>query len=531
MRKAIVAEPELTGDGNTGHILSNAVKLLLAADDKYEKIIFAGTGYCGQREVNKIKIIPVFHSKQDVVRHKKFRNGFIKQMIWKTDLFGLIHALLIRGTYQIQYDTVMYSDIAHLIETYNINKNDIIFWASMRLSDLPAVCRAFRDRFGFEGPAVKCCVWEPLEQTGMSGFENGRRRVFLKRIFLCDSELRKHRKIQFFSDSEKRNEQYNHLLGEDVFSTLPMISSVQTKERRVKEKKNVYIGFLGGLRENKGAYKLHRLVKQILAVCPENVRIVIQTYVNPMDMQYAALKREAAKIEKIKSSRILALPEPLAPDKYEEIFHKCDMIVLPYDRKVYRIFTSGPFSEAVTGRKIVIAPELTWMAGMILKGNTAYYQKALSKVKYKTVRLRKRGRMQADGGKNSVIFIARGNKGGLWTYRIIVREYNRHHRKIIRHPYQFELCGFETVMLAHGLNPLCSQITVESDIEELDAVITQKRIPMGGIGVTYDSIKEIPVLIHKICGDRAGFLTCLNDFSREWRAENGPDKVSQLIYG
>ncbi len=532
MRKAIVAEPGLTGDGNTGHILSNAVKLLSAADEKeYEKIVFAGQGYCGQSEVNQIQITPVFHSEQNTVRQKRFRNSFIKKMIRKTDLSGLFHVMAMQKDSPIQYDPVMYQDTVHMIETYRINKDDIIFWASLNLSDLTAVCRAFKDCFGYEGPVVKCCVWEPLEQAGVSGFENRRRKAYLKKRFLHESEFIKQGKIQFFSDSEKRNEQYNQLLGEHIFSILPMISSMHTQVHRKLEKKNRYIGFLGGLRENKGGYHLYGLIKKILAACPDNVKIAVQTYVNPRDAQYASLKKEADKIARIKSSRILVLPEPLEPDQYEKIFHKCDMIVLPYDRQVYRIFTSGPFSEAVSGRKIVIAPELTWMAGIIQKGNTDYYRNILSKVTYRTVRLHKKGRIQADGTKNSVIFSVRGNRSGLWTYYITIKEYNRYQRKIFRHQYRFELCGFETIIFAHILKPACRMLTAESDMEEIDAAVTKKQVRLGGIGVTYDSISGIPACINQICENPAGFFTGLDCFSREWSHYNGPEKAAEIIYG
>lgn len=69
------------------------------------------------------------------------------------------------------------------------------------------------------------------------------------------------------------------------------------------------------------------------------------------------------------SDQVKAVSDPMSESQYMNCLLKSDFILLPYDKKVYSMATSGIFVESIFSGKIPLVSEGTWMALELLKNN------------------------------------------------------------------------------------------------------------------------------------------------------------------
>src|SRR5262249_24489905 len=70
-------------------------------------------------------------------------------------------------------------------------------------------------------------------------------------------------------------------------------------------------------------------------------------------------------------SNVEVLANGLDRRQYFELLHRTDLVVLPYDARVFGAMVSGVFAEAVACGRATVVPAQTWMAEMLQSGRGA----------------------------------------------------------------------------------------------------------------------------------------------------------------
>ena len=85
---------------------------------------------------------------------------------------------------------------------------------------------------------------------------------------------------------------------------------------------------------------------------------------------YSILINEKFKIHKIKTKiKFNFIKQNLTVKKYQTLFEKADIVLLPYDSKLYQFRTSGIFIEAIAQKKMLLVSNNTWMSDELRKNN------------------------------------------------------------------------------------------------------------------------------------------------------------------
>jgi hypothetical protein len=119
------------------------------------------------------------------------------------------------------------------------------------------------------------------------------------------------------------------------------------------------VGFLGGLRLEKGAIHWPIIAEHVLAAVP-TVRFVAQANLHH---NLEELRSIVSKLQALaqQSSRIELILEPLDPDAFYHLFQTVDIVLLPYDPTEYAHRTSGISIEAMVAGRVIVGPDNGWI--------------------------------------------------------------------------------------------------------------------------------------------------------------------------
>jgi glycosyltransferase involved in cell wall biosynthesis len=159
----------------------------------------------------------------------------------------------------------------------------------------------------------------------------------------------------------------------------------------------VRVGFLGTLRTEKGSAAISPLV-HALAQPDATRRFVIQVHGLPKIPQDIAALADRADVE--------LLTEWLPDEAMDRLVRSMDLLILPYDRSVYRTAASGLLTLAGAYGVPVVMPSDTWMSAQLEAGRVAgfaYEEDPVSSIAAAAERalqalpeLRRRARSQVD---------------------------------------------------------------------------------------------------------------------------------------
>lgn len=150
--------------------------------------------------------------------------------------------------------------------------------------------------------------------------------------------------LRFFTDSEPLGDLQKKWLQAAV-QVLPIPHS-RTQDLVGSGQDGIHWWWPGEAREEKGGMHIGRIARLL----------------NHLPVRLVVCKSALHKGIVEESGQILALEEGIPRSEYEQWLHRVDMILLPYDPKVYRSATSGIFVEAVMAGKLAAVHEGTWMA-------------------------------------------------------------------------------------------------------------------------------------------------------------------------
>ncbi len=174
-------------------------------------------------------------------------------------------------------------------------------------------------------------------------------------------------RVFFTTGSNAFSERLGQIMLRPVFTyPMPMSYDLAGGEakaaRAVDPDRPVVVSIVGGSREEKGWL----LIPEIVRLCTEaNPGLSFFIQVTPENMARAWKGS-------YKKMRAMANVEfhigPVRETEYMEYLQQSDIVLLPYDYRVYSGRTSGIFAESVAFGKVTVVPRGTWMAEQ-LRGN------------------------------------------------------------------------------------------------------------------------------------------------------------------
>jgi glycosyltransferase involved in cell wall biosynthesis len=174
-------------------------------------------------------------------------------------------------------------------------------------------------------------------------------------------------KIFFHADTEALSEAYRHY-GISV-TTMPVLCDFASihNHRRPPSREARKLAFLGGARTEKGFHFLPEMIQQVRRIhpCGRELEFHIHAFIatggeNP-DI--------ADTLQKLACLPNITLYKgDLPQDAYLDLLAAADIVLLPYDAKVYPRRSSGILVQALAAGKVAIIPEGTWFSDTAPEG-------------------------------------------------------------------------------------------------------------------------------------------------------------------
>jgi glycosyltransferase involved in cell wall biosynthesis len=172
-------------------------------------------------------------------------------------------------------------------------------------------------------------------------------------------------RVRFYTDTPEHAADYSALAGFRFrHLPVPFRADLIPPTPARSESEPLRVLFLGDLREEKGLTKLPALVRAMNAE-PRGPRVqfVIPGAIHTEERAPAML----AALAELESypSEVVERPHCdgfIPSDDYYRLLACADVVLCPYDAKVYRNRTSGVFAEAVAAGKPTIVPADTWLS-------------------------------------------------------------------------------------------------------------------------------------------------------------------------
>ena len=163
--------------------------------------------------------------------------------------------------------------------------------------------------------------------------------LYINRVFRQSIRNMKAGAVEFFCDTSKLVEYYKGV--HDISASLirpPAPSLEQRTNTNVNDRRR-RIGFLGGLREEKGYSSLPGIIRMIELRCKGRVSYLLQCEEEEF--------QEMIGLDEMLDIEVERADTGVASNVYNEILCSCDVIVLAYNGTSYRSRSSGIFAEAI----------------------------------------------------------------------------------------------------------------------------------------------------------------------------------------
>jgi glycosyltransferase involved in cell wall biosynthesis len=173
-------------------------------------------------------------------------------------------------------------------------------------------------------------------------------------------------RFRLTTDSDRLAAEYE-ALGATPVSVLPIPHTTSTGTRcadRTALPPGARVVMLGDARTEKGFAVLAEAIERLRAEgrVPETEFFIQANIESPV---YAELRPARERLRALRG--VTLLERALSDREYQSVLESADLVVLPYDRGVYRSRTSGPFSEALATGIPVVCTEDTWMSDQLVR--------------------------------------------------------------------------------------------------------------------------------------------------------------------
>lgn len=169
--------------------------------------------------------------------------------------------------------------------------------------------------------------------------------------------------VHFWTDTEQLAEHYRQLGCRNI-GVLPIPHAMHDPAIRPRsEGHKLTLAYLGGARGDKGFHLLPDLVEALadeyLATGRARFRIQTNYALSREEPLMAAAKR---RLKRFPRAWVELIEQPLNAQAFNAAFCGSDLLLLPYDREIYRRRSSGLLVKAMVAGVPAIVPEGTWLA-------------------------------------------------------------------------------------------------------------------------------------------------------------------------
>jgi glycosyltransferase involved in cell wall biosynthesis len=168
-------------------------------------------------------------------------------------------------------------------------------------------------------------------------------------------------RVRLISDSARLAEEYV-ALGARHVDVVPIPHTTVVRGRRRTPGTPARLVMLGDARTEKGFAVLGDAISRLRAQGrATEAEFVIQA--NIQEPAYSELKRVRERMRTLPG--VTLVERALSSTEYDSLLASSDLVLLPYDRGVYRARTSGPFAEALAAGIPVVCSSDTWMSDQL----------------------------------------------------------------------------------------------------------------------------------------------------------------------
>jgi glycosyltransferase involved in cell wall biosynthesis len=167
-------------------------------------------------------------------------------------------------------------------------------------------------------------------------------------------------RILLMADTKELVDEFQQINDRLTYVLAP-IPHAQLRLPAAAAQRPVNLGYVGGVRENKGFHLLPHLVRRVTASeHAADAHFHVHSFCR--DPNWTFYRKT---LPQLAHPGVTLYPETLDDPEYDRLMARLDVLVFPYLRQDYHAQTSGPFSEAMAQGKIVVAPRGTWLAKQI----------------------------------------------------------------------------------------------------------------------------------------------------------------------
>lgn len=183
-------------------------------------------------------------------------------------------------------------------------------------------------------------------------------------------------KLSFYTDSEGLTRQYNSI-SNIRFLTAPIPFQMPDLPTRTNYGSPLTITYLGDARYEKGFHELPNAVHSMWQGYVETGKVCFELQANHDDHGTDQLIINAVeKLSLLPEKNVKLLRQPLSEEDYYRLLAQSDIVVLPYNAKLYGDRSSGVLSQALAAGKVVVVPNDTWMAEQITSERGVAYNES-----------------------------------------------------------------------------------------------------------------------------------------------------------
>lgn len=166
--------------------------------------------------------------------------------------------------------------------------------------------------------------------------------------------LQKSARLHFVSDSESVAASLTRL-GAWAAEVAPTPVDLGGPSKRIRS--GVAIGYVGALREEKGARLLPQVVERVLR----------ETAIDSFVLQVTTPDQEFQPLHDLRDlsrscARIELIERQLSDEEYLDLIGRLDVLVLPYSATFYKAGSSGILMEGMASGKVIVGPDRGYLA-------------------------------------------------------------------------------------------------------------------------------------------------------------------------
>lgn len=168
-------------------------------------------------------------------------------------------------------------------------------------------------------------------------------------------------RVRLVTDSARLADEYLALGAEQV-TVVPIPHTTVIRKERRDPSAPARLVMLGDARTEKGFAILAQAIELLRSQQRvSGVEFVVQA--NTQSPVYAGLIPVRERLRAVPG--VTVLDRALPADEYDALLASADLVLLPYDRGVYRSRSSGPFAEALAAGIPVVCTADTWMSDQL----------------------------------------------------------------------------------------------------------------------------------------------------------------------